>query len=470
MKDKNTIFICQIIEKVLKVAKCVIHNNKREFTALEAMSIHGHIEEEIPERLPAVLKRLGYDGNPVIVSFPRSQVTCRFLNVPAYTPREIESLCSLQAARYLPYPTHELITGFQIISTDKEGYSQINLTIAHKNSVAPYIKIFKELKASKINVVLSSYGLSNLYGRIKGAGQKEAVMIIDVDSLQAELAIVSLHKLLFSRSFKLTRGRPDWENVLIEGINKSRDAYLKEVSQELPQRIFVVGQGSAVHEVEELLRQRLDLPIEILEKPLSIEPQNPRGNAEGFDYSFASLLGLGLLDTEESLNLLPAEDKEDAKNKAQQKKQLRIALSIAGIMLLWSMGMVKDLDNKRRYLAYLEGELNKISKEAKPLEEAEKKLHLFESLSQKKPTNLELLYELHRILPEQISLVHFSDEESSRVVVRGETTALDTVFTFVSLLEKSDVFKKFNIKVRYATQKKTRAGDIIDFEIICLKK
>ena len=54
--------------------------------------------------------------------------------------------------------------------------------------------------------------------------------------------------------------------------------------------------------------------------------------------------------------------------------------------------------------------------------------------------------------------------------MRGQAQELNSVLAFVAQLEGSAVFKKFNVKIRYATKKKIVSGEIVDFEIACLKR
>jgi Tfp pilus assembly protein PilN len=115
-------------------------------------------------------------------------------------------------------------------------------------------------------------------------------------------------------------------------------------------------------------------------------------------------------------------------------------------------------------------ELAKIAKEAKPLEEIEKKFKALENKNQKKSSSLDFLHELYQVMPEQISLTNLNYEEDGKVILRGQAAELNSVFTFVSQLEKSQILKDFNIKMRYATQKRTQAGEVVSFEIICAKR
>ena len=472
-KKKKAIFICQITEGILKVIKCLSSNySKREFVGLEIEPIPSDIDDKrLAGRLNYIFKKLEYNRDPVIVSLPRNHATCRYLKVPSQIPREIERIANLQASRYLPYPAEELITGYQIIHTDREGNSDVNLVIAHKDIIERYLGIFKELKTPNPTIVLSSYGICNLYHYINPA-ERASVMVIDIDSQQIELAIISQNKLLFSRSFKIAGSQPNWENLFIDEINKTRDAYLKEVSKEPPSKIIILGANKISQEVfAEVLNKQMDLPAQVLSYNEKINlSDNLLNSLLNSDNSFVSLIGLGLRDIEESINLLPQDIKEKARGFSRRKEYLRVFLLISGIILIWAGVIAKNLDNKTKYLKQLKIELDKVAKEAAPLEEIEKRFKAMESQTLKKPSSLDILYELHQVMPEQISLINFSYEEGEQVILSGQTPQLNSVFAFVLQLEKSAIFKNFSIKVRYATKKKTQVGEIVDFEIVCSKK
>lgn len=471
MKAKKAIFICQITENSLKVIKCLLNNSKGEFVGLENEAILSDIDSKnLTERLLQAFRKLEYNNNPVIISLPRSRVTCRYLKVPTEIPNEIEKIVSLQASRYLPYPINELITGYQIISSDKEGFSNVNLIIVHKDAIDYHIKMLQSLNIKNPKIILSSYGLCNLYNYIRPEDTKQ-VMIIDVDSQQAELAITSNQKLLFSRYFRFNRAEPGWKDLFIEEINKTRDAYSKEVSQDAPAKIILMGAGRILEELAPILNQRVNLPVEILSYDTKINlSENLLNSVLNSDASFASIIGLGLKDAEEALNLMPQDIKKEVKKVYLRKERLRLILSISFIALVLGLGIAKDLDNKAQYLDKLKIEINKIIKEAKLLEEIEKRFQFLESRSQKKPKSLEILYELHQVVSAGVSLINFSYEEDKQVVLRGQTSELNYVSNFVSGLQESPSFKSFNIKIKYATRKNTQTGELIDFEIVCSKK
>ena len=215
------------------------------------------------------------------------------------------------------------------------------------------------------------------------------------------------------------------------------------------------------------------MPVEITDYCSKVSPQPVQAVCEKIKasgVSAAGLIGLGLKEVTAELNILPENIKQLRIRVLKRKKFIKSAVTVLLTILMLVFAVIKDLDNKRNYRDRLKIELDKISKEAKTLEELEKRFVLLESEAKYRLIVLEVLYELHKITPNDIHLSSFIYEDEKQVALRGQTTELNYVLELVSELEKSKAFGNFTPKLRYATKKKTQAGDIIDFEIICLKK
>lgn len=470
-KNRKAVFVCQVTEGYIKVIKCFPHNSKREFSGIEKEALPLETDDKkIAQKFKESFDKLEYSNNPLIVSLPRSSATIRRIRIPAQDSREIRKIVSLQASRYLPYPANELITGYQVISTDKEGYAEVNLVIVHKDVIERYLKILKELNIKEVSINLSSFGICNLYGHIK-QGAASTAMVVDIDSESIELAVASQKKLLFSRYFRLDRRKDGWEDLFIEEIKKTGDVYAKEELQEPPRKIVILGRPESADEFARLLNKEPGFSVEVVPYYEKINlKENLLNKLSDSDTSFASLFGLGIEKIEDSLNLLPQDTKDKLNTLSRRREHLRLGLLVSGIILAFLLGINKNLDNKAGYSREIKRELNKISAEASLLEQKEKRLKALSSRSQKNVTVLDALYELYQIIPGEIQLVNFTYEQDSQLILHGEAPELNSVFEFVSGLEGSSTFNKFNIKVRYASKKKRQKGEIVDFEIICLRK
>ena len=498
-KDKkDIIFICSIADGILQVAKCV--RGSGNFLGLEAKRISPSLrlwllearpQEASPEdkkitgELAAIFNKLGYNGNPIILSLPRAQCTCRYLKIPSLIPEEIERIVHLQAPRYLPYQEHELVTGYQEILIDKlegsglapsgqshkDGLSDISLVIAQRNLIESGLKIFMGLKPVKITILMSSYGLCNLYNYVSPQGATQtAVMAVTFDAGMVEMAVILNKKLVFSRSARVNGLEPHQEDSFIMELRKTRDAYAKDVPGKPLSKIVFLLENADSQKILRNVSKGLDLPVETVLYGEKIGlPQEILKTISTFGSSFTSLLGLGIEALPDSLNLLPLEIKEENKARILYKERLRMVFFISGLILITGLGMMKSLNNKAKYLEKFKVELSKITDAAKPLEEKDSRILMLESRLKKETAIADIIYELGQILPSKVSLINFAYEENSQMILRGQAAELNSVFMFAAELEKSAMFKNFSIKVRYATKKKTQGSGSVDFEIACQK-
>ncbi|MFA5272278.1 MAG: PilN domain-containing protein [Candidatus Omnitrophota bacterium] len=465
-KDKKARFGICFGEDYLKIIK-YIPNRKKAFFDFKVVHFPVNpLDKEIIDKTFCALKDLGYNNNPIMISLPRNQATCRYVKIPTRLPSEIEKIIPFQTSKYLPYPNLELITSYQTISSDKSGYSHINLNIVHKDVVSRYLSILKSLAIKNFSILLSSYGLYTLYNEI-APKDNGTTMIVDVDTLYAELIVASQKKLIFSRSIKITQ-QQTLEQQLADEIIKTNNAYTKETNQPLPEKVIIFTNKNIDLNI---LKSKVPIPIETLgylNKNTWTSSADETIKSTGV--SVASLIGFMLKKASLDLNILPVEIKETRKRYIRKKEFLKSVFFAAVTLLVFTLAIIKNIDNKTAYREKLKSELEKLSPEARRLELLEHRFTLLQSQGKERLALLDVLYELHKVMPQNILLSNFTYEENNQIVLRGQTPNLDSVLDFVSYLEKSQGFKEFSVKMRYATKKKTSMGEFIDFEIICLKK
>lgn len=467
---KDIIFIAQVRETSLEVIK-LVGGNKPELLGLEAEAVSADRDDkELVQKLRQILKRLEYNNHRLLVALPRQRAASRYLKVPTQIPKELDGIVSLQAARYLPYPANELITAYQVTSSDKEGCSEVNLVIVHKDIIEYYLNILRGLNIRNFRIVLSSFGLSQLYSYIAPESHTP-VMVVEAVSGYIEVAVVLGDRLLFSRGFKITQNLENWQDLFIEEINRTKNAYYKEVLNKAIERVIIFTPLTILRDNLELLSRQINLPVEIISywDKISVKETLPK-SALDKDSSFAALLGLGIKHMPNSLNLEPAALKEINKKISRQKEAWRLILFSLAIFLIFTLAVARSLENKAVYLKQLKIESEKLEQEAKPLAEMENKIKFMAERLQYRPSALDIIYELHQVASKQISLISFTYEVDKQILLRGQAAELNTVNDFVLQLEKSPVFKDFNLRLRYATYKKVLPGTIVDFEIIGAKK
>ncbi|MBP7216461.1 MAG: PilN domain-containing protein [Candidatus Omnitrophica bacterium] len=427
-------------------------------------------EKQTLESLRALLKKQEFNNNQVIICLPRSKATCRYIKIPSQNPSEIEKIISLQVSRYLPYTASELISGYQIINVDKEGYAHLNLTIVHKDVINRYLNLFKELKPERLSIILSSYGIISLCNHLDQKIQ-DPVMVINTDEFQVEIAIMAYNRLIFSRYFSVSGLRENLHDALVDEIKRTNDAYVREVKSEALQKLIVLSAKQNPPSFIELMGQQTHLSVKEVIYPQQIRDLDSfQTQIAASQTSYADLVGLAYLTLDESFNLLPQETKTKSRSHLAYKDRMRLASIVCAIILVFSLALAKHMNNKRDYLAFLRHELTKIEGEAKSLAEIEKRFELLKKRSQKIPSSLDVLSEVHAIIPSSVTLANLLFEDDREIIIRGNAPDHALVFSFVSAIEQSPVFKTFSAKLKFATKKTTQLGEVIDFEIVCAKE
>lgn len=446
VKAKNYKFIFQLTENSLKVIKCLYKDKlKGEIIEEETESILGLTDEQISERLKRVFRELQLNKESIIVVLPRDQATIRYLKVPSQEIPEIEKILSLQVWRFLPYPKEELLSGFSLLNKDAKGFSSVNLIICHQDIVKRYLRILSGFETQVEAVILSSYGLWNWYRYLAQKDFLEPVIIIYLESSYIEIAILKKENLLFSRSFHPPQDRSFWTEKLVAEINLTKDTYLKEAINSEPKGIILTGKLKELKELGQGLTKSTNLPLEVI----SDEP----------------LVGLCEFKPLESLNLLPLSIKERRRKLFLRKRYIKMGILFFASLLIFSLGTAINFYHKFSYLDKLKLELNRISSEAKEIEEMKKLSDMVNLQLLKKKKSVDIIYELYRLIPQDISLLTLIYDAEKEIILRGRSPELSTIFKFIPVLEKSELFK--HPKVRYATKRRTSIGEAIDFEIAC---
>jgi Tfp pilus assembly PilM family ATPase/Tfp pilus assembly protein PilN len=466
---EKKIFIWQNTETDLSVVKYSLYGTQRNFLAFESIPINPDIsEKELSEKLRQILKDLSFQNSHLIACLPNRYAATRYVTIPTQNTAEIEEMTALLSSKYLPSSFKDLVTGFSIVSADKEGYSDILLIIVPKTVIERYIRILNALSVKDYSITLSSYGLANLVSLIEPV-ETLPVMLFDICLPNIELAIVCGNKFVFSRSFAIAKTEKSWQRLLAEEIKKTKETYLKETSGKFPQKIVVVGAQKDYPVFETLNKDSFFQSYSLAYWQKIKGTDNFLADLQKSDISAASIIGLGLKEIPESLNLLTQEKK--AQNKKRSKQKELILLGILGILIIFMWGIIlsRGFKNKEAYLERLDRQIQRLSQKAQAYEILEKRSDYLSNASALNSSKLEYLKELYQVTPDNVSLNSLIFEEK-QIVLRGQASDISSVFLFSAQLEKSQAFNHYRIKVKYVSSKKTQSQDITDFEITCSEK
>ena len=405
---------------------------------------------------------------------PRHMVTTRYLKIPSTDAREVNKIVQLQVPRQLPYPAEQIIYSYSPILTDKDGYTLVLLILVHKDIIKRHLSILKEAGINTRNIVLSSEADQGLFLSRSSAKDHEGAILINLDAKCADIQIILNRKLVFSRPVFLDNQPEDaniiadnWRNKLKEQINRSLESYHKEVGPIQINRIVLTGSPKIITSLKDKLVSEFTWPLTYLD-PFEDINHRPDFNIapllDSWD-SFSSIVGLGLKKEMPVWDFLPADYQSERDRFFKRKTFLKTLSLILALVLIFSLAIAKDVLVKRHYIQILQVQYMKVKSETDRLEAMLNKLKLIKSRFIKGTKSVDIIRELYKSVPDEVSLNTFSLEADHAAILKGQAVDLSTVFKFVNILEQSDYFE--NVQVRYTAKRRFQNQEITDFELVC---
>ncbi len=466
----------EISEGHLKLAQFETTSEGKKLAYLFTRRVPSPEEGKIVKTLQAVLSELRTRG--IILScLPRHQVTVRYLKLPSANPRELEAMLDFQVTKQIPYPREETVYSYSVLGVDSGGYADILLAIVHQETVLQHLRILKACNLEPANVGFNA--LASCAWFLQGSpALSSPTLLIDVDTIYTTLSVVGSRGLLFTRAIKL--GVEDFEAKekisalasLEEEVGLSLSTYAKESPESPITRVVLTGATSVLDMLKDALEKEFTYEFEIKLPLEKIKFKRDVLEENWFDMHRVSLnavLGLGLeAEASYRLNLLPASVKE-TRMKQQRQRQVIFSFVLSGLILLSAVGfLAKKLYEKSSTLHYLNRELRKVSSRAQDLEAKKRNLELIRELFSQRSICLDIILELHRIVPAEISLLSFDFEDRKGLVLRGTSKEMAAVFRFVAILDKAAYFANSQVKF---VKKRAGTEELTDFEVYCpLKK
>jgi|GEM_PF-4761717 Tfp pilus assembly protein PilN len=435
---RRTKFVIKISDTGFRLVRCAFKKGRWAVCSSENDVLGAGVTDElITEKIGAALKKLKFRNESLVVSLPQKIVALRQFKVPSVEAGEIAEMVNFWALRYMPYPIEEMVTAYSLIKQDEQGYSYVNLNVAHRKDAGRLLKILNPWAKNIEAFVLSSYGLV-----AAGANLKETpAVIVSIEESCADIIIASGNNLLFGRAAGVSAQDDRLGEKLAEEINKTIKAYYRENIAAGPDKVIV---AQTPYNLSSVLKEKTNLPVEELDLA---EP------------ALAATLNLSY----RFINLLPPEIKENKENTALSAQFGKIAVLFLLSALAVFFSFVVIFYGYHSRLNAFKSEADKIYPEVKELAAIKQKI---DALSKKaaQARTLDVLYEVYRIIPAGLALSSLSYEQGREVILRGNAQGLNGVLDSLALFEKSDIFK--DAKVNYAAKRKTKDSEIVEFEII----
>ncbi len=476
LSKKPNLYI-EVDKKYLKILQSEITPNGPVVTKLLIEPVFGLSEEEIAKLLNDTASSNGIKLDSVTFIISRERTMVRYIRLPALDKSEIEKMVSFEITKQTPYSQDEIISDYEVLGRDAEGYSRVMLVVSPKNEI---VRINHILGISGNRLKRIRLSSEVIIGWLDTAGvtltKEKNICLIDIDSDDTEIIIVSGGKLSFSRSISigaLDILEQEWQDDssktrLVDEIKRSIAAYLKEKTTEARDisEFVVTGANSVIKSFAEFFAIAVETPckaVNVLHGAfLADEALAETGIPQ--DVSMCAVCGGPFAG--EGINLISQDEKKKQSQNVAIRKIIGITITSFLIFSVVLALIGLKIYQEEKLLNELELMYGQIEPAASRVEIKFKKLRSIKEQLSGEASSLHVIYSLHNLIPENIFLLDFNYDDPSRVVrFRGMARKISDVFKLVTLLESSVSFS--NVQTRSVTEKRTRGSAVIDFQIRC---
>ncbi|MCX5707996.1 MAG: hypothetical protein NTY14_03325 [Candidatus Omnitrophica bacterium] len=425
-------------------------------------------KNQIAVKVNDALKKLDYAKEPLFLAISHQLVSSSYIRLPSQDPGEIKEMIHLQAAKDLPFTPEELVFGYQVIETDKEGFSSINMIFSRKEMINFLVEIFRKVKVEVEAVYLATYGLIEAFNSVRADVQQE-VMVVNFKDAGFEAAVLKKGKVYLSRFATISRLEVDWKEKVFKQIMDTNSLYLRQGPFGPIKKVFLMGPLELLQECKLILDDKMLVPVEVVVTPdnfPNIIDESAVGKIP------PGLLGFILKQPVDSLSLLPKEYREIFDKSQESRRRFSLlSKAIAAVIFLF-LGFLFYTGNKKSYLDYLDKQIRDLGARTGKLEVKVKELSVFRSKRKAGLELIEFFAAIHKAIPSGmlISGIRYNSEETEALVLKGYSEKLETVFIYASALRDQETFLSGEIKVKQASSRPVKDGEVVNFEISFLRK
>ncbi len=458
----------------LKIVHARGSHNNRKIVNFKSCDITGLGDVEISKVIRACFNDLAIKNADIINTVPTQLILTKNIEIPSIDPEVIKKIVDLQAPRHTPYSREEIVSSYINICTYKNTYTKILLVIVARNVIKRQFEILEKagLKLKSVLLAPESLALST-FKLLKIQSEVVPIALLHIDEGLTDFSIVFKNKVLFIRSIpigarNLVHEKEKFQTKFIEEIKRSLEAYQIEEIEGYPKSLVLTGAIEELKELETVLNNNLHLSVNLvpyfsnLMIPDEILKVAFKARYSSFLNVIASLFGC----EEMMVNFIPEEIKIKRLLEERGRDLIKIGIFTLSIFVLIFFISISKIYFKSAYLKSLNNKYHTLNQEAQKLELDSSKVKTVRDYLSNRGFFLEVLTELHNIIPLDLELNDIRFDEQNKFSVRGSAESMSTVFSFVDSMKRSKYFQ--DAKTKYTTKRKDGSKDLTDFEITAL--
>ncbi|HBR14544.1 MAG TPA: hypothetical protein DD723_03240 [Candidatus Omnitrophica bacterium] len=468
---KNISSVLEITDSHVKFFQAKGLSDKRVITSCVVRPIVGDTEEELVKIFKEILHLKNIVPDELVLILPRRLTILKQMRLPSHHDQEISQMIGLQLVNKIPYALEDVIYDYHLLGKETSGYTQVLVIVVLKEVSERYLKILNRVGVKLSRLTLSSLGILDwlIYQESKKMIEtRQAVGLINMDTIHSEICFCHNKSLLYSRN--MNYGAQDLKDDNLHGfmnqIELSLKGYQKESMGPEIGKILIVSPTQEVFNLRDRLKQEFNLPIQIfspLENVLCQKNLDLSSMKHHFGLSLTAGFGMLFSDTPKLVNLAPREIHQTRQTR-MRKRQVAWFVSLILLFFILSVSAAgMELYRKNIYFKKLEDRIIQTKPTVKATEQKMRVVHFLEGEFQDRIFIPDLILNLYRLTPPEISFRSLSLDEKGGFVIQGYGETSVSVNDFQANLVKSSVFKEINLE--FATKRRIFNMDVTDFKI-----
>ena len=396
-----------------------------------------------------------------VLIIPAYQCTTRYAVLPSADPIEIEKMLEFELPNIVPYNTQPWAWDFSIIGQQEDGASKILIVLSPLSIIDRHIKTLLSLGIKPQVVTTSAMFHTLLLSEGKTLPDSNPVGCFFLDDDYMSFFIIENGKVALLRGVRLKKEFCENTRLVEAEIQRSLSTVKEHRYISCPGTFLAINTNNSTTDFAKIFEKVLGISVKEIESTslynehLSIIDKLP---ALTSDHYFSSA------HQKAQVNLLPKHLKEKHHQSNKRKQMALHALKVCLILLLAFLCLKTNIRRKNRLLERYEQRLSAISPIAEKLQFLQQQLTIIENQLHGGVATLDIISELYRILPRDVTVHYLSIEQDNKVVIRAQARLLSQAFDCISPLERSDYFA--NVRQNYANQRQIQDSVLIDFEIV----
>ncbi len=472
-KNKQDMVCFEIDEDHLKIAHVHSTQLKREVINLVSREIRGMGDEEIVAFIVQTMTGFGLRDPRAFISVPLYQVITRSIEIPSQDPEEIREIVNLQASRHTPYARADIIIDTLNLGQVRENYTKVLLVIVPKEVVGRQIKMLEAAHLKLEKVFFPPEGICQAFSKILNAESSDTVNgVVHMDWGFTSFIVVQKNKILFVRGIAiganhLLEEKEVYHDRFVDELQKSLESYAGDEIGPEPKTLYLTGVVAEITELDELFTETFHIPIkhQAYFNYFSISPAAKQTATASQQTSFFNLIAPLLLYDKMQIDLTSEEKKLKIQLEQRGRQMLMTGVLSLLLVTLLCASFFSKMYFKDTYLDRLAARYGPVKEDAKGLEKVFAKTQLVKDYLAVRGRSLEALTGLYDTIPDDVRVSNVKYDGGDKFTIKGTSSTMASVFTFVTNLERSNQFQ--TVKTKYVTNRNESGVDLADFEIAC---